>query len=408
MACQRGVGWKVSARAPDREQRWSSPILHADLDAFYASVEVLKDPALRNKPVIVGGTSGRGVVTSASYEARKFGVRSAMPTSRARRLCPHAVFIQPDFKEYLAKSHEVREVFTSFSPVIEPLSLDEAFIDVSGTRRMWSDPPTVAEALRDRVLRSTGLVISVGVAPNKFLAKLASKKAKPDGVVVVRKDEIQRFLAPLSVGDLWGVGEQTTAVLERLGLRTIGDIAGVPRQTLERALGTVGAHIFDLAQGYDDRPVVPDAPQRSVGAEETFEQDLVDETQFLQALLKLADRVSSRLRGQGISGHTVTLKIRTSNFATVTRSRTVASELDGATSIYSIARQLLGGFLDSAPGRKRIRLLGISISKIAEWPASEQLRIDRAPRWADADKALDRVRSRFGEGSMGFGSLIDE
>lgn len=395
-------------RVLEREGDWTNPILHADLDAFYASVEELRDPELKGKPVVVGGTSSRGVVTSASYEARRFGIRSAMPTSRARRLCPHAVFIQPDFKAYTDKSRQVRDIFESFSPVIEPISLDEAFIDVRAAKRMWADPPTIAEALKDRVLRSSGLVVSVGVAPNKFLAKLASRRAKPDGVVVVESGREPAFLDPLPVTELWGVGEQTAAVLRRLGLDTIGDVRAVPRQTLIKALGPLGGHVFDLASGKDERPVVPDAVRRSVGAEETFDRDLVDPTQVAQALLKLSDRVSSRLRGQGISGRTVSVKIRLANFSTMTRSATLPHEIDGVTGLYSVAKKLVSRFLATAPGSTRIRLLGVSMTNLAEWPASEQLTLERAPRWADADRALDKIRLRFGDDSLGFASLLDD
>lgn len=384
---------------------WTSPILHADLDAFYASVEVLKDPNLKGKPVIVGGISSRGVVTSASYEARRFGVRSAMPTSRARRLCPNAIFIQPDFRAYMDHSRQVRAVFDSFSPVVEPLALDEAFLDVSGAGRMWPNAATVAEALRDQVRRRTGLAISVGVAPNKFIAKLASRKAKPDGVFVVEESGVKDFLHRLSVGELWGVGEQTVTVLERLGLRTIGDVAQVPLATLQRALGSLGSHLSALSSGIDERRVTPNAPRKSLGAEETFERDLVEDLSIAQALLRLSDRVSSRLREQGISGYTVTLKVRFSNFATAQRSKTLKHEVDNATSIYSVARQLLQRCKD---GRNRIRLLGISMGNLTEWPACEQLTFDRRPHWVGADRALDKVRNRFGDEALGFGALLED
>lgn len=388
---------------------WGTSVLHADLDAFYASVEVLRDPSLKGKPVIVGGTSSRGVVTSASYEAREYGVRSAMPTSRARRLCPHGIFVSPDFSAYTEKSREVRRVFDSFSPVVEPLSLDEAFIDLTGARRMWPNPGTIAEALRGRVRRETGLVVSVGLAPNKFLAKIASDQAKPDGVIIVRPWQIRDFLDPLSVSALWGVGGETAAVLERLGLRTIGDVVSVPTPTLERALGSLGNHIAQLARGRDDRKVVADAARKSVSAEETFEYDLVEEIQIFQAILKLADRVSSRLRAQGISGHTVTIKVRFSNFVTVTRSKTVPHEIDGATSIYAVARELFERAITSGEaGRRRIRLMGIGLSNLMEWPASQQLTFERRADWGTADKALDMVRQRFGDDALEFGSLLED
>lgn len=387
---------------------WDTPILHADVDAFYASVEVLRNPELKGKPVIVGGTSSRGVVTSASYEARRFGVTSAMPTSRARRLCPDAVFIPPDFDAYSEYSQQVREVFYSLSPDVEPISLDEAFIDVTRARRMWRAPIEMAEALRREVRRGTGLVVSVGVTPNKFLAKLASSKAKPDGLIWVPPDQILEFLHPLPVSDLWGVGEHTTAVLKRLGLGTIGDVAAVPVATLERALGSLGLHIARLARGKDDRTVMPDAPRRSLGAEETFEEDLIGSLQIAQALLKLSDRVASRLRAKGISGQTITVKVRFSNFATITRSKTLSCEVDSAANVYQVARSLVSGVEGETPGRKRIRLLGISISSLKEWPAHEQLTFETKPRWPDADRAFDRIRRRFGDEALKFGSLLDD
>ncbi len=388
---------------------WSSPILHADLDAFYASVETLNEPSLRGKPVIVGGTSGRGVVTSASYEARRYGVRSAMPTARARRLCPNGIFVQPSFPAYIAKSKQVKEVFDTFSVAVEPLSLDEAFLDLRKAWRLWPDPATAAEALKDRVLRTTGLVLSVGVAPNKFIAKLASRMAKPDGVLVVPADRVAEFLNPLPVGHLWGVGEQTAAVMERLGLKTIGDVAACPPSVLERALGSHGAGLSQLASGRDGREVVADLVAKSVGAEETFQTDLVEETAKLGALLKLSDRVASRLRGRGISGKTVSLKVRLSTFETFSRSKTLKQEIDGATAIYGLARELLESFLEGKPpSRRRIRLLGVSVTNLSQWPATEQIVFERQPEWGAAEIALDRVRMRFGEDALGFGALLED
>lgn len=388
---------------------WSSPILHADLDAFYASVETLRDPSLRGRPVIVGGTSGRGVVTSASYEARSYGVRSAMPTVRARTLCPNGIFVPPTFAAYIAKSQEVKEVFDAFSVAVEPLALDEAFLDLRRASRLWRDPATAAEALKDRVLRATGLVLSVGVAPNKFLAKLASRLAKPDGILVVRADAVQEFLTPLPVGHLWGVGEQTSIVLQRLGLKTIGDVAACRPAVLESALGAHGSALAQLARGCDSRVVVPDQVAKSVGSEETFEADLVEPVPMLGVLLKLSDRVATRLRGQGISGQTVSLKIRLSNFQTFSRSRTLKQETDSATAIYGVAQELLDRFIDGQPpSQSRVRLLGVSVANLSQWPASNRMVFDREPEWASAETALDRVRMRFGEDSLGFGALLED
>jgi DNA polymerase-4 len=389
----------------DKSPPWATPVLHGDLDAFYASVEVLKDPSLRGRPVIVGGTSSRGVVTSASYEARRSGVTSAMPTSRARRLCPQAVFVSPDFEAYARYSKQVREVFDSFSPVVEPLSLDEAFLDLRGATRMWPGPEALARALRAAVLERTGLVLSIGVAPNKFLAKLASRRAKPDGIVVVEPESVQAFLWPLPASQLWGVGERTTELLGRLGLRTIGDIAAVPTETLQRALGPLGAQIAKLAAGVDARPVVADPPRKSVGAEETFERDLVSEAEIARALLGLSDRVSSRLRAQGISGQTVTVKVRFPSFVTLTRSRTLPREVDSTAPIYAIARTLCAKAL-SGQSSTRVRLLGVSVSQLVDWPASEQMSLEDQPRWSAAETALDGIRKRFGDEAVKLGTLL--
>jgi DNA polymerase-4 len=332
-----------------------------------------------------------------------------MPTARARRLCPNGIFVQPSFPAYIAKSKQVKEVFDTFSVAVEPLSLDEAFLDLRKASRLWPDPATAAEALKDRVLRTTGLVLSVGVAPNKFLAKLASRMAKPDGVLVVRADRVPEFLNPLPIDHLWGVGEQTAAVLGRLGLKTIGDVAACPPSVLERALGSHGAGLAQLASGRDDREVMADLVAKSVGAEETFQTDLIEETSMLGALLKLSDRVASRLRGQGISGKTVSLKVRLDTFETFSRSRTLSCEVDGATALYGLARGLLEAFMEGKPpSRRRIRLLGVSVTNLSQWPASDQIVFERQPEWGAAETALDRVRMRFGEDALGFGALLED
>lgn len=398
---------KPGLGGPVRAPPWDTCVLHADLDAFYPSVEVIKDPGLRGKPVIVGGNGTRGVVMSASYEARASGVRSAMPGSRARRLCPDGIFVPPDFDAYLDYSRRVREVFDSYSPVVEPLALDEAFLDLRGAGRMWPSAAPLGDALRRDVRDATGLVVSVGIATNKFLAKLGSSKAKPNGIVVLCPGDVEPFLHPLPVEDLWGVGEQTAAILRRLGMRTVGDVAGVPAGTLSRVFGSLGSHVAALASGRDDRPVVADAARKSVGAEETFGRDLTEPVQAQHALLVLADRVASRLRTAGNSGQTVTVKIRFGNFSTITRSKTLDHEVDSATAIYSTARALLAAGLASRDGNRALRLLGISVSQLSDWPASVQLKLERAPKWADADRALDRVRFRFGDDALGFGSLLE-
>ncbi|MEX0650721.1 MAG: DNA polymerase IV, partial [Actinomycetota bacterium] len=268
----------MTTRRAVPDERPSEPILHADIDAFYASVEVLKDPSLTGKPVIVGGVGGRGVVSSASYEAREFGVRSAMPTVRARRLCPDGVFVPPDFQAYQAHSNRFREVLLAHTPLVEPISLDEAFLDVAGATMMFGEPREIAVRIRAEVEREVGVTCSVGVAPTKFVAKLASDHCKPNGMLVVPADGVLGFLEPLPVVRLWGVGVKTGEVLSRLAVRTVGDLAATPEPILARLLGEQSArHLSQLAHGIDERDVVPYESPRSVGHEETFEHDLDDD-----------------------------------------------------------------------------------------------------------------------------------
>ena len=380
------------------------PILHVDMDAFYASVEVRKDPSLAGKPVVVGSPGPRGVVMSASYEARRFGVGSAMPSARARRLCPAAVFVPPDFTSYRAYATRLREVLLSFTPSVEPLSLDEAFLDVGGATTLFGDPPRIAELVRERVRDDLDLTCSVGVAPNKLLAKLASAAAKPDGIVHVRADRALEFLHPLRVGALWGVGERTLEVLGRLGVRTVGDLAAVPLPILERAVGEGPArHLAVLAAGRDDRPVVPYEAPKSVSHEETFDRDLDADDDVLRELLHLSFRVASRLRRDGFRARTVTLKVRLASFTTLTRSRTLADATDSGHDLYRTA----GALYRALPGgRRRIRLLGVAASGLL--PAgAEQLALVRAGRWEEAERALDRIERRFGDGAATPASLLE-
>jgi DNA polymerase IV len=387
------------------------PILHVDMDAFYASVETIKDPALKGQPVIVGGRGSRGVVTSASYEARAFGVTSAMPVVRARRLCPHGVFVPNDFSSYQNYSLQIREVFTSFTPLVEPLSLDEAFLDISGSVRLFGTSLQIAQQIK-RAIADLGLSCTVGVAPNKFLAKLASAWAKPDGLLVVPADNVLAFLHPLPVAALWGVGPQTGETLRRLGMRSVGDLAHLSRRTLERALGeSLGAHLHALANGIDDRPVVVDEPTKSVGSEETYERDLDSTDEVLRELLRLADRTAGRLRAKDLCGRTVTIKVRFSNFKTITRSRTLPCEVDTAAEIYEVARDL---YERLHPARPRIRLVGVSMSALAAGPPRRQLDLlgeavgGPAPdiRRRSAAHAVDDIRRRFGDASVAPATLL--
>jgi DNA polymerase-4 len=388
--------------------RAAPTILHVDMDAFYASVETIKNPSLKGVPVVVGGLGGRGVVTSASYEARAFGVHSAMPIVRARRLCPHAVYLSNDFDSYLDYSRRIREVFATFTPLVEPLSLDEAFLDVVGSQRLFGGPDAIARTIK-RSVADVGLTCTVGAAPTKFLAKLASTRAKPDGLLVIEPDRATEFLHPLPVEALWGVGEHTAEALRRLGLKTVGHVASVSRRTLERALGdALGAHLHELANGRDERPVVPHEPAKSVGSENTFAADLDAADAILREILRLSDRTATRLRAKGLCGRTITLKVRFSNFRTITRSRTLAAAIDTTPEIYAIAREL---YLRLDPSRPRIRLLGVAISGLAPGPPRRQLDL-LAPgpgsRWAEASRAIDAIRTRFGDAAVGPATLMGD
>jgi DNA polymerase IV len=383
--------WRVTRRV-----RPDEPILHVDLDAFYASVEVLKDPSLTGKPVVVGSPGPRGVVMSASYEARARGLHSAMPSLRARRLCPQAVFVPPDFESYRAYSHRFREVLLAHSPVIEPLSLDEAFLDVSGATLLFGPPLAIAERIRATVRDELALTASVGVGPNKLLAKLASTRAKPDGLLVVPADDIRGFLHPLPVGALWGIGEKTAETLGRLGIRLIADLARTPPAILERVLGEGHAHdLLALAEGRDERAVIPWEAPKSVSHEETYPRDLDDAQEVLREILSLSHRVAARLRADGYRARTITLKLRLPSFSTLTRSRTLPAATDTGADLYRVARELL---LRLPAGRRRFRLIGVAASGL-EPSGVQQVALVREGRWQDAERALDRVGRRFGPGA---------
>jgi DNA polymerase-4 len=383
------------------------PILHVDMDAFYASVELRDRPELAGQPVIVGATSSRGVVLSATYEARAFGVHSAMPVTRARRLCPQAIFIPPRHGSYTAVSREVMEVFRSVTPEVEPLALDEAFLDVSGAIRRLGRPAQIGELIRATIAEQQGITCSVGVASCKFVAKLASARCKPDGLLVVPADGVLDFLHPLPVAALWGVGERTGQVLARLGLRTVGDIAQIPVATLQRELGqAAGAHLAALAWGRDERPVVSRVPEKSIGAEETFPSDVDDPEVIRRELLRLSGRTARGLRSAGALARTVVVKLRLANFTTITRSRTLPEPTDVAQTIYATACELYSASgLDS---RARLRLVGVRANGLV--PASRaatQLAFgQRAAGWRDAERALDQISGRFGADSVRPAALV--
>jgi DNA polymerase IV len=384
-------------------------VLHVDMDAFYASVEIRDAPELAGKPVIVGGTSGRGVVLSASYEARKFGVRSAMPVMRAQRLCPQAIFVPPRHRMYAAASKEVMAIFGSITPEVEPLALDEAFLDVSGARRRLGPPAGIARRIRAEVSRQLNLTCSVGVAPTKFIAKIASARCKPDGLLVVPQAGVLDFLHPLPVSALWGVGERTGEVLARLGLRTVGDIAHTPAATLEHELGAAhGAHLSALAWGRDPRRVTPHVAEKSIGAEETFATDIDDPERIRRELLKLSGRTAHSLRAGGYVARTISVKLRLANFKTMTRSRTLTYPTDVAREIYATACGLYeASGLGSAA---RLRLVGVRVSGLVPVAgANAQLALDERPvGWREAEQALDKITSRFGASAVRPAALVEE
>jgi DNA polymerase-4 len=394
--------------------RTEASILHVDLDAFFAAVEQLDDPSLRGRPVVVGGLGPRGVVSTASYEARVFGIRSAMPMTRARAACADGVFLSPRMSRYSEKSREVMAILETVSPLVEQLSIDEAFVDVAGAGRLLGDPAAVAGEIRRRVHGESGLTASVGVATTKFLAKLLSDAAKPDGMLVVEPGAELDYLAPLPASRLWGVGPKTFAKLERMGIRTIGDVARIDEQALVRALGaSLGAHVSALARNDDPREVVPEREVKSIGAEETYATDLRSVAECERELVRVVDRACARLRASGLTARTVNLKIRFSNFETRTRARTVSEPTDVSTVVLGVARELLADF----DVRRGVRLLGVSLSQLAAATAVQETldltgedetgERDRTERRAAVERAVDEVRGRFGARAVGPATLVE-
>ena len=392
--------------APPGDDRGCT-VLHVDMDAFYANVSLRRRPELRGTPVIVGGGGTRGVVLSATYEARAFGVHSAMPMMRARRLCPQATVIAPDFAAYAQVSEGVMAVFRSVTPLVEPISLDEAFLDVRGAARRLGTPAQIGEWVRATVEGEQGVTCSVGVASTKFVAKLASARCKPDGLLVVPADDVVAFLHPLPVAALWGVGEKTAAVLAQLGLHTVGDLAHTPTATLQRALGpAAGAHLSALAWGRDARRVVPHEPDKSVGAEETFASDVDDPVVVARELLRLSERTAARLRAAGQVGRTVSIKVRFADFTTITRARTLPEATDVGRTVYETALALYEAL---GLERARLRLVGVRVEGITEAATSpRQLLLgERDSGWREAEQAVDRAARRFGAGAVRPATLVD-
>lgn len=380
-------------------------ILHLDMDAFYAAVEQRDHPQLRGQPVIVGadpkGGRGRGVVATASYEARRFGVGSAMAISEAWRRCPQGIYVRPDMEKYAAVSHEVMEVMRRFTDRVEPISIDEAFLDVTASQRLFGDGEQIARALKAELVAHTRLTASVGVASSKLVAKIASDLRKPDGLVVVPPGTEAAFLAPLPIRRLWGVGPRTEEDLARLGVRTIGELAALDGERLARRLGSHGHDLLALARGEDGRAVIADAEgPKSIGQEHTFDSDTASRHLLRRTLLELCDAVARRLRHHGLRARTVTLKYRDEDFRTVTRARTMAEATDSGEALFETAWLLFA----AVHGERRVRLLGVSSSN---FPGEAQLGLF-APEPRGVDRALDAVNDRFGQGAVVRASLLRE
>jgi len=379
-------------------------ILHVDMDAFYAAVEERDDPSLVGKPVIVGGTpQGRGVVAAANYAVRKVGVHSAMPTSQALRLCPQAIVLPPRLSYYAEVSAKIREILDRFTPLVEPLSLDEAFLDVTGSEALFGPSAEIGRRIKFEINSTLKLVASVGVAPNKFLAKIASDIEKPDGFVVVDPERVHDFLDPLPVGRLWGVGRVTGDALEQMGVQTIGDVRKMPLAVLRDRFGASGEHLWQLAHGIDDRRVIPDREAKSVSHETTFATDINDRDVLRAWLTELAGQVGWRLRQQHLRGRTVNLKVRFSDFQTITRAQTLAEPTDITGEISRVAAELLEQCL---PASRRVRLLGVGVSgfetgrtvQASLFPDEDRQKLQHL------DEATDQIRERFGSGALQRGS----
>lgn len=379
-------------------------IIHVDMDAFYAAVEQRDDPTLRGQPVVVGARPGhRGVVSAASYEARAYGVRSAMSSAQAHRLCPQAVFLPVNMPRYLEVSRQIVGILGCFSPLLEQVSVDEAFLDVTGSRRLFGDAPAIGQQIKRRIRGELDLTASVGIAANKFVAKVASELGKPDGLVVVESGQEEEFLRPLPISRLWGVGKATEKRLLSLGIRTIGQLVQYPPALLERPFGAPGRQLHELARGRDDRPVVTRREAKSVSSETTFQVDVREREVLVKTLRTLAEEVAFRLRGSGLRGRTVQLKVRFADFATLTRRQTLAQPSDATDTIYGAALELLTR-LDL--GTRRVRLLGIGVSGF-EAPVQAALFGEEETSHSPLDEALDDLRRRFGRDKIRRGRLVD-
>ena len=390
-------------------QKASKHIIHLDLDAFYPAVEVLDNPELKGKPIIVGGSRERGVVSSASYEARKFGVHSAQPMATAMRLCPNGIVLPVRMSRYKAMSEQVFEIFYLFTSMVEPLSIDEAFLDVTGSTLLFGSAIEIAKKIKQKVTAQTGLTISAGVAPSKFVAKIASDMEKPDGLTVVPADKVKTFLDPLPIDKMWGVGKVTQKALSRLSILTFKDLRQVPVEVLEKKFGKHGIHMHQLSMGIDERDVVTSHDIKSIGHEVTYDKNILDMDSAKRELLSLANRVARRMRRKGFEGKTITLKVKYSDFVLITRSVTRHNYTNDSVDIYSNICNLLG---KTAVGARPVRLLGVSLSNLADTGSGRQLslfsHIESNDKRKELNKTLDSIVDKYGDSGIRPGALIDE
>lgn len=378
----------------------SRTILHIDMDAFYASVEERDQPALAGKPVIVGGTpQGRGVVAAANYAAREYGIHSAMPAATARRLCPHAIFLPARHAYYAEVAHQLRTIFCRYTPLVEPLSLDEAFLDVTDSRKLFGEAPTIGRSIKREIAQELSLTASVGVAPNKFLAKVASDLGKPDGFVVVDPEHVLAFLDPLPVTRLWGVGKVASRRLRERGVNSIGELRGTSQAWLQQLFGKQGEHLWRLAHGIDERVVIADSETKSISHETTFERDITERDTLRSWLSELTEQVGVRLRRYGLHGRTVQVKIRFTDFRTITRAHTMAQPSNITHELWQVAVRLLEGNLPARnPG---VRLLGVGVSGFEQEPVQDLLFAQSArDKQLRLDAISDDVKQRFGASSL--------
>ncbi|WP_460801826.1 DNA polymerase IV [Microbacterium sp. GXF6406] len=389
-----GRGRVVSPEGADDS---GTRILHVDMDAFYAAVEVMHDASLAGLPLIIGAPDGRSVVSSASYEARRYGVRAAMPVAQAIRLCPSARIVPPHFERYQTVSRQVMAVFESITPLVEPLSVDEAFLDVQGVRRLWGSPGEIARLVRARVESEVGITCSVGVAATKHVAKMASTLCKPDGMLIIPESQTIEFLSPRSVRAMWGVGPKAADALEARGIRTIGDIREAPQDMLDRAVGpALGFRIAALSRGVDHRAVDTDRVEKSIGHEETFDVDITDRETLHAELLRLADRVAARLRKAGWECASVAIKVRFDDFTTLSRSQTLSEPTSVGQRMGEAAQMLF----DTIDRRDPVRLIGVRAEKLRPAGGGAFALWDDDEHWRKVEGALDDARARFGSATI--------